>query len=124
MLKIVPEKRREDVGGCRLSSSSRSDGSYPERIGAHVGGDGAAHFYQQRRLSRIGRQLFSESPARFVATVRPDDRRRFEQGLGDRATLLGTVIAEPALRIRHRGAAVLDLSIDDLHAAWSRGLEL
>ncbi|MFH1807473.1 MAG: AIR synthase-related protein [Pseudomonadota bacterium] len=70
------------------------------------------------------RQLFSESPARFVATVRPEDRRRFEQGLGDRATLLGRVTEEPTLRIRHRGAVVIEQTIDDLHAAWSRGLEL
>jgi len=69
-------------------------------------------------------QLFSESHSRFVASVRAGDAGRFEEILGDDAHPLGEVTEAPHLVLRHRGEAVVDASLDDLFAAWNRGVEV
>jgi len=57
--------------------------------------------------------LFSESNGRFVCEVAPDDVQWFLAGLGEPATVLGTVTAEPLLRL-----AGSDTPVDALRAAF------
>ena len=60
--------------------------------------------------------LFSESLGRFVVTVAPDNKRAFEQALGNDARLLGRVRGS-SLRIT-RETTVLDLPVSELEAAY------
>jgi len=62
--------------------------------------------------------LFSESPSRFVVTVPPEHRDRFEALLEGRAHRIGWVTAHPRLTVGARGAPVLSLATADLLAAW------
>lgn len=66
-------------------------------------------------------QLFSESHSRFVATVAPEDVTAFESLLGERATRLGTVVADGQLTVRQAGQTVIEAASDDLRFAWSNG---
>ncbi|MDD1695300.1 MAG: AIR synthase related protein, partial [Methanoregula sp.] len=60
--------------------------------------------------------LFSESLGRFIVTVSRDDRKEFEELLGDDAVMLGTVCGR-ALRISGE-QVICDLSVEDLEAAY------
>jgi phosphoribosylformylglycinamidine synthase II len=68
--------------------------------------------------------LFSETPSRFVVTVRPEEVAAFEtilQGL-PRAPV-GHVTDTPALRVvGHSGTLLIDTGIDRLKAAWQTPL--
>jgi phosphoribosylformylglycinamidine synthase len=65
------------------------------------------------------RTLFSESPSRFLVSVRAEDRERFERsftGLPHR--LLGTTTEEPRLRFSRAGRELLSASLDGIEAAY------
>ena len=60
--------------------------------------------------------LFSESLGRFVVTVSQDNRKEFEEIMGDDAMMLGTVCGR-ALRITGQ-KIVCDLPVEDLETAY------
>ena len=66
--------------------------------------------------------LYSESPSRFVVTVRPEHQGRFEALLGDAAVRIGETIAEPRFRIECGGRALVDCACADLEQAWQKEL--
>jgi len=67
--------------------------------------------------------LFSESCGRFVVTVGPADRDRFEAILEDLPChRAGRVADEPRLRVTVRGARAIDLTIDALKASFKETL--
>ena len=68
--------------------------------------------------------LFSESPCRFLVTVRPNRRSAFEAAMkGFCVALAGEVTREPVLKvIGLRGTAVLVASIWALKRAWQEPL--
>ncbi|MBI4818687.1 MAG: phosphoribosylformylglycinamidine synthase [Deltaproteobacteria bacterium] len=67
------------------------------------------------------RTLFSESPSRFVVSVRPENRTSFEAHFASMATPLGRVTEEPRLTISSDGFS-FEVSISELYSAWTRGL--
>jgi phosphoribosylformylglycinamidine synthase len=88
------------------------------------GGDlGALLDVTQDDLSLLA-TLFSETHSRFVASVRPEHRIRFEAVMGRDARLLGEVTLERRMRLRWQGRTVVDLAVDRLVEAWSGGLGL
>jgi phosphoribosylformylglycinamidine synthase len=68
--------------------------------------------------------LFSESQSRFVATVAPENCAAFEAKLaGSVLACIGTVCAEPVLRIDGPGGArLVEEGIAGLKAAWLKPL--
>ena len=68
--------------------------------------------------------LYSESHSRFVASVRRENRERFEELLGDDGTLLGQVTGGSRVQVSWHGDVVMDTSLDELVEAWSNGLDL
>lgn len=68
--------------------------------------------------------LFAESHSRFVVSVEPRHRDRFERIVGSDATLLGTVTVDPRFVVRHGDRPVIDLAVSQLLAAWERGLHV
>jgi phosphoribosylformylglycinamidine synthase len=65
--------------------------------------------------------LFSESGGRFLVEVAPGDAADFEQVLdGCPCTPVGTVTAEPRLRIQAGERTVIDAGVDPLRAAWQQ----
>jgi phosphoribosylformylglycinamidine synthase subunit PurSL len=66
--------------------------------------------------------LFSESHSRFVVSVPPACRERFEALLGSRATAIGTVVARPEIVFRSGEGPVARIGTADVLAAWSRDL--
>jgi phosphoribosylformylglycinamidine synthase len=68
--------------------------------------------------------LFSESPSRFLAEVRPQDAAAFEQALAGAPLLrLGAVTDGAELRIEGAGAGPIRLELDALRRAWQSGLD-
>jgi phosphoribosylformylglycinamidine synthase len=105
------------------SSHDLSDGGLAVTLAESCFGGGLGAFV---RLSSEGlplnASLYGESPSRFLVTVKPSDRSRFEELLGEHATPLGEVLHEPVLRVDYGGALVLDEPVDGLENAWSAGL--
>ena len=60
--------------------------------------------------------LFSESTGRFVCEIAPQDVTWFFDGLGEPATVLGTVTGDPLLRL-----AGFDIPLDELRSAFQGG---
>jgi phosphoribosylformylglycinamidine synthase len=66
------------------------------------------------------RILFCETPSRFLVSVAPARRARWERAMaGARCGLLGEVTAERDVRIEAAGARLASISVDDIRAAWS-----
>ena len=74
---------------------------------------------------RAATLLFAESCTRFLVEVEIEEREAFEAHFeGLPLACLGRVMAEPALEIRGaRGAALVDLPIDDLRRAHQGGFQ-
>ncbi|HSV57222.1 MAG TPA: AIR synthase-related protein [Magnetospirillaceae bacterium] len=88
-------------------------------LGGQVGADLALDGLPGNPPPDAARLLFCESPSRFLVSVRPEDRERFERsfrGLPHR--LLGTTTAKSRLVFRLAGRAVLDAPLDKLEAAY------
>lgn len=66
--------------------------------------------------------LYSESHSRFVVTVRPEHRARFEEILGAAAVRIGETTAAPRLRIGWQGRPLLDCAGAELEQAWQKEL--
>ncbi len=68
--------------------------------------------------------LFSESQSRFVVTVSPENRSRFEEVMGDTGCfLIGDVTAEPEFSVKGlNGARVMAEPVADLKEAWQKTL--
>jgi len=63
--------------------------------------------------------LFAEDTGRFLVSLRPEDRERFERGMaGLPVALVGKVVAEPRLTARLEGKTVLDASLDEIERAY------
>lgn len=60
--------------------------------------------------------LFSESQSRFILSVKPEHKEKFEQIVD--ATLIGRVVSEPVLQIAADGQQVIDQKIETLREAW------
>jgi phosphoribosylformylglycinamidine synthase len=74
---------------------------------------------------RADQILFSETPSRFLVTVRPEQREAFE-GIfgGQNLGLIGVVTEAPILRIDGlQGELLVEENIDALKAAWQAPLE-
>ncbi len=70
----------------------------------------------------LNASLYSESPSRFVATVRSEDLDAAKAHFGAHLRVLGTVTEARRVVIRHQGEVVVDRSTESLFAAWSRDL--
>ena len=86
-------------------------------LGTAVAGDGAPDA-ARRWLAA----LYSESPSRFVVSVKPEHRARFEELLGGQALRIGATTAEPRLRISGQGRRLVDAPVAELEQAWRKEL--
>jgi phosphoribosylformylglycinamidine synthase subunit PurSL len=77
-----------------------------------------------RDIDRDDYLLFSESQSRFVVTIAPEDRRRFEDVMKPHdCRQIGTVIADPVLKIQGlQGNRIIEENIDQLKTAWQAPL--
>jgi len=67
------------------------------------------------------KKLFSESTGRFLVTVRPEDRSRFEEILkGLPFALAGAVRSDSRLEITSGGETIVSADIEDLRAAFKK----
>ncbi len=75
---------------------------------------------RSREVNRDDVALFSESSARFLVEVAPEDAAAFEKALAGRpAAALGHVTADGILRVRGlQGNIVLESPVEDLRRAW------
>jgi len=74
-------------------------------------------------LSDIGvnAAFFAESHSRFIVSVDPDNKERFEEILTEDAFYLGKVTSDDRLIIKSYGKNLIDLSTNDLQSAWEKG---
>ena len=64
--------------------------------------------------------LFCETPSRFLISVSPADRRRWERAMhGVPFAMLGEVTAERTIRIEAGGTRVASLPLAEVRAAWN-----
>ena len=65
------------------------------------------------------RLLFCETPSRFLVSVAPGDRRRWEKAMaGVRIGLLGNATAEPLVTVEAAGRRISSHRLADIRAAW------
>ncbi|MBW2459706.1 MAG: phosphoribosylformylglycinamidine synthase, partial [Deltaproteobacteria bacterium] len=72
-------------------------------------------------LARLGHAaaLFSESCGRLLVTLGPEQATAFETLLPPNSyARLGTVTADPLLRLRHRGTTVIRCALDQIERRW------
>ena len=66
--------------------------------------------------------LFAESHSRFVCSIKPENRARFEAIFGDDAMLLGEVTSEEKLSVKFQNNEVINIEMNKLRTAWEKGL--
>ncbi len=71
---------------------------------------------------RLLAALYAESHSRFVVTVKPEHRARFEDLLGGEAVRIGATTAEPRFRVSGQGRRLVDCPCADLEQAWQKEL--
>jgi phosphoribosylformylglycinamidine synthase II len=105
------------------SAHDLSDGGLTVALAESAfGGEmGASIELSDNRLS-VNADLFSESHSRFIVSVDPDDKDKFEKLFGDDATLLGKVSESPKVQIVKAGKMLIDLKNEALLNAWRGGL--
>jgi phosphoribosylformylglycinamidine synthase len=70
--------------------------------------------------SDAARVLFCETPSRFLVSVAPAFRSRWERAMAGAALgMLGVVLAEHEIGIEAAGTLIASLSLDDVRAAWA-----
>ena len=66
------------------------------------------------------RILFCETPSRFIVSVAPADRARWERAMAGTAFgAFGEVRADREIRIEAAGALRASVSLDQVRAAWA-----
>jgi phosphoribosylformylglycinamidine synthase len=66
------------------------------------------------------RLLFCETPSRFLVSVAPASRARWERAMAGVAFgMLGEVTAEQDIRIESSGHICASISLDEVRAAWT-----
>jgi len=73
-------------------------------------------------LDRNDQMMFSETPGRFIVTVDPQNRERFESLFNPSACVcIGTVSALPQFEIKGLDQTTLvSVAVQDLRAAWKK----
>lgn len=66
-------------------------------------------------------ELFSETQSRFVVTVSPENKEKFEMLVQD-ATLVGRVTEDATLTVKHQENVLVQLSVEELTTAWKGAL--
>ena len=88
-----------------------------DSVAASIAGGGAPDA-PRRQLAA----LYSESPSRFVVTVKPEYRARFEEIMGGQALRIGETTAEPRLRVADVERRLVDVPVAELERAWRKEL--
>ncbi len=110
------------VASCHdLSDGGLAVGLVESAIGGELGFD--VDLDEVGRASSVASRLFSETPSRFVVTVRREACRAFEETLGGEARRIGSVTREARIRISFRGRGVIDAALERFETAWRGGLE-
>jgi phosphoribosylformylglycinamidine synthase subunit PurSL len=116
----------EQAGGEELLASNH--GLYRGGLGVHLAlASLAAGLGAALDLSWIApatpahAALYSESAGRFLLSVDPAHRGRFEELFkGQPCYLIGEVLQEPALKVSRLGRTLLDAPLETLRTAWQR----
>jgi len=129
-LRLFRALNRAQEEGVLASCHDLSDGGLGVALAetAFAGGFGIRADLRQVRTAGAmadAQVLFSETPSRFLVSVNPDDRDRFEGLFADLdVSLIGEVIAEPVLELTGlEGQALVRAGLDELKAAWQAPLK-
>jgi phosphoribosylformylglycinamidine synthase len=64
--------------------------------------------------------LFCETPSRFLLSVAPGSRARWERAMrGVPCARVGEVAADPAIRVHSGGSLIASMALDEVRAAWA-----
>jgi phosphoribosylformylglycinamidine synthase len=85
-------------------------------------GDCGAEISIQNSNLSVNAVLFSESHSRFVVSVKPENKDKFEQLFGDDGSLLGVVTADKTLKININGSDLINIETEKLLKSWKNGL--
>ncbi|MER2140100.1 MAG: AIR synthase-related protein, partial [Priestia megaterium] len=66
-------------------------------------------------------ELFSETQSRFIVTVSPENKEKFEMLVQD-VTLVGRVTEDATLTVKHQENVLVQLSVEELTTAWKGAL--
>ena len=67
--------------------------------------------------------LFSESHSRFVVSIKPENKEKFEKLFGSDAVFIGKVNLDKKLIVNQSGNKIIELEIEKLQEAWDEGLK-
>ena len=66
--------------------------------------------------------LFSESHSRFVVSIKPEDKEKFEKIFKNDATFIGTVTDNGRLQVVYNKTKIIDKNTDEILKNWENGL--
>ena len=66
----------------------------------------------------LNAKLFSESHSRFVVSVAPENREKFEEIMQDKAIFLGKVTGDKRLKVVDNREGIIDEGIEELENKW------
>jgi len=92
-------------------------------IGGKLGLDLNLAAAAEKAALKKDRFLFSESQSRFVLTINPDNRQRFEKLMADSSCyLIGAVTQKPVVKISFGDGVIINERVVDLEASWKKTL--
>jgi phosphoribosylformylglycinamidine synthase subunit PurSL len=89
-------------------------------LGTDLGAEVQVDFFQDLSLNAI---LFSESHSRFIISINPLNRDKFESLFSEGAFYLGKITDDPRLNVFGNEGKIITLTTDKLQKAWDNGLE-
>jgi phosphoribosylformylglycinamidine synthase len=119
--KIIKANEQNLIESCHdLSDGGLTVAVCESAIGTEFGAELDLTNFGELSLYAI---LFSDSHSRFVVSINPEKKDRFEDLFGSDANLIGEVISDKMMKINFENNCVVDLKMEDLEQSWNDGLK-
>jgi len=86
------------------------------RHGATIHTDRILH--DARTELNLSELLFSETPSRFIITIAPCDKKRFEEIMKNSCSFIGEVTDDPGIHFKKNGIVEFFTTLEEIEKAW------
>ncbi len=118
--KLIKANEQNLIESCHdLSDGGMVVAVCESAIGTEFGVELDVSEYKDLSLNAI---LFSETHSRFVVSIKPEKKGKFEKLLKEDCMLIGKVTSDKKMKINFKEECVFDVEIEKLQRAWEKGL--
>jgi phosphoribosylformylglycinamidine synthase len=119
--KVIKANEQNLIESCHdISDGGLAVAVCESAIGTEFGAELDVTNFRDLSLNAI---LFSESHSRFVVSIDPEKKERFEDIFGSDANLIGKVISDKRMIVNYKKEKIIDNEIVKLQSAWEKGLK-